>query len=173
LFEFEGHDMSLRILTRKTKVQLFSVDQDVSELLFSQKRAQHACRLFLEFLKEHHGLTRAELNRFSWDLQAGNIEKGFGYSRTRFYVQIRRTLLTLGLVAIEQRFIDSSQQDLMPERRYYRQVVEKYVAVRQPIPKRPPDGLNLPRLMWNLCKVWNDEFLSSRQGDEDLEKEEI
>jgi len=35
----------------------------------------------------------------------------------------------------------------------------KYVPVRQPIPKRPPDGLNLVRLMWVICKRWNDEFL--------------
>jgi len=38
-------------------------------------------------------------------------------------------------------------------------VQEKYVLVRQPIPKRPPDGLNLVRLMWIICKRWNDEFL--------------
>jgi len=48
---------------------------------------------------------------------------------------------------------------LAPERRRQRDVVEKYVPVRQPIPKRPPDGLNLVRLMWIICKRWNDEFL--------------
>jgi hypothetical protein len=95
-------------------------------------------------------------------LQAGKIEKGFKYSRTRFYTNIRKTLLTLGLIAIEQRFVDASEQDLAPERRGHRDVVEKYVPVRQPIPKRPPDGLNLPRLMWIICKCWNDEFLEKK-----------
>jgi hypothetical protein len=139
-------------------MELISSEADVCSLLFAQKRTQYACRLFLNLLKEHNGCTRSELNRFSWDLEAGRIEKGFRYSRTRFYMQVRRTLLTLGLVAIEQRFIGSSGQDLAPERRFHRDVVEKYVPMRQPIPKRPPDGLNLPRLAWNICKAWNDEF---------------
>jgi parallel beta-helix repeat protein len=42
-------------------------------------------------------------------------------------------------------------------------VKEKYVPVCQPIPKRPPDGLNLPRLMWTICKRWNDEFLEKKR----------
>jgi len=155
--------MSLRILTRKTKVQLFSMEPDVCELLFNQKRAQHACRLFLTFLKEHDGCTRSEFNRFSWDLQAGKIEKDFKYTRTRFYMNIRRTLLTLGLVGIEQRFTGSPEQDLSPERHYHRDVVDKYVAIWQPIPKRPPDGLNLPRLMWIICKRWNDAFVPKKE----------
>jgi len=114
--------------------------------------------MILEHLKRLGGLTRSELSRFAWDLQAGKIEEGFKYSRTRFYTNIRRTLLTLGLIAIEQRFVDAPEQDLAPERRRHRDVIEKYVPVRQPIPKRPPDGLNLPRLMWTICKRWNDEF---------------
>jgi hypothetical protein len=145
-------------------MELMTAEGDICSLLFPQKRAQHACRLFLEHLKRCGGLTRSELNRFAWDLQAGKIEKGFRYSRTRFYVNIRHTLLTLGLVAIEQRFVGSPEQDLAPERRRHRDVVEKYVPVRQPIPKRPPDGLNLPRLMWNICKCWNDEFLEKKHG---------
>jgi hypothetical protein len=44
-------------------------------------------------------------------------------------------------------------------------VREKYVPVRQFIPKRPPDGLNLPRLMWTICKKWNDEFLGEQFED--------
>jgi hypothetical protein len=68
-------------------------------------------------------------------------------------------ILPLGLIAIEQRFVDVAEQDLAPERRRHREVVEKYVPVRQPIPKRPPDGLNMPRLMWTISKRWNNEFL--------------
>ena len=151
--------MSLRVLTRKVKMELMTTEGDIYSLLFPQKRAQHACRLFLEHLKMRGGLTRSELSMFAWDLQAGKIEEGFSYSRTRFYTNTRKTLLTLGLIAIEQRFVDAAEQDLAPERGRHRDVVEKYVPVRQPIPKRPPDGLNLPRLMWVICKRWNDEFL--------------
>lgn len=96
--------MNLRVLTRKTKIELISSEQDICELLFAQKRTQHACRLFLNYLKGRSGLTRTELSRFAWDLDAGKIEEGFRYRRTSFYRQIRCVLLTLGLVAIEQRF---------------------------------------------------------------------
>jgi hypothetical protein len=140
-------------------MELISAEGDICSLLFPQERAQHACRLFLEHLKRRGGLTRSELSMFAWDLQDGKIEKGFRYSRTRFYTNIRKTLLTLGLIAIEQRFVNAAEQDLASERRRHRDIVEKYVPVRQPIPKRPPDGLNLPRLMWIICKCWNDEFL--------------
>lgn len=115
---------------------------------FAQNRTQRACRLFLNYLKGRGGLTRSELSKFAWNLEAGKIEKSFTYRRTSFYRQVRRVLLTLGLVAIEQRF-DAESND----------VKEKYVPVRQPIPKRPPDGLNLVRLTWIICKRWNDEFL--------------
>jgi hypothetical protein len=151
--------MKLRVFTRRAKMELISAEGDICSLLFPQERAQHACRLFLEHLKRRGGFTRSELSMFAWDLQAGKVEEGFRYSRTRFYTNIRRTLLTLGLVAIEQRFVGGPEQDLAPERGKHRDVIEKYVPVRQPIPKRPPDGLNLPRLTWTICKRWNDEFL--------------
>ena len=146
--------MSLRVLTRKTKIELISSDQDICELLFAQKKTQDACRLFLDYFKKRDGLTRSELSQFAWSLEAGKIEEGFKYRRTSFYRQIRRVLLTLGLIAIEQRFETKQDFDLTS---YV--VREKYVPVRQPIPKRPPDGLSLPRLMWTICKRWNDEFL--------------
>jgi len=143
-------------------MELISAEGDICSLLFPQERAQHTCKLFLERLKRRGGLTRSELSQFAWDLQAGKIEEGFKYSRTRFYTNIRKTLLTLGLIAIEQRFVNALEQDLAPERVRRRDVVEKYVPVRQPIPKRPPDGLNLPKLMWTICKRWNDEFLEGQ-----------
>lgn len=132
-------------------------EDDICHLLFSQRRTQRACRLFLDHLKEKRGLTRGELSGFAFDLQAGRIEKGFRYSRTRFYTMVRATLLKLGFIAIEQRFVGSAASGDPWERR--RDVVEKYVPVLQPIPKRAPDGLNLPRLVWSICKAWNDEFL--------------
>ena len=154
--------MSLRVLTRKAKMEFMTAEGDICSLLFPRERAQHACRLFLGHLKGRGGLARSELSQFAWDLQAGKIEEGFKYSRTRFYTNIRKTLLTLGLIAIEQRFVNALEQDLAPERVRRRDVVEKYVPVRQPIPKRPPDGLNLPKLMWTICKRWNDEFLEGQ-----------
>jgi len=30
--------------------------------------------------------------------------------------------------------------------------------------QRPPDGLNLPRLIWIICKRWNDDFLEKKHG---------
>jgi hypothetical protein len=48
--------------------------------------------------------------------------------------------------------------ELSPERKRRKSVVRKYVAVHQPITKRPPDGLNLPRLIWIVCEKWNREF---------------
>lgn len=153
--------MSLRTLNRKIRMDILKVDGDISELLFAQRRAQKACRLFLDCLKAHGGLTRQELSRFASDLRDGKVEEGFKYGRSRFYVQVRRTLLTLGLIGIEGRFVER-EMDLSPERGHRRDVVDKYVAVRQPIGRRPPDGLNLVRLTWVICKKWNDEFLDDK-----------
>jgi hypothetical protein len=98
------------------------------------------------------------MSRFADDLEGGKVEKGFRYSRRQFYAQVRRTLLTLGLISIEQRLVSAQGFDIVSER-----VKEKYIPVRQPISKRPPDGLNLVRLMWIICKRWNDEFLENTE----------
>jgi hypothetical protein len=153
--------MGLRILTRKIKIELISEHQDICQLIFTQARAQHACRLFLEHLKTKRGLTREEMSKFAWDLEAGQIEKGFKYSRRSFYTQIRRTLYTLGLIGISQRLVPAQDWEVT-----YEKVKEKYVPIRQPIPKRPPDGVNLPRLTWIICKAWNDEFLPKKENQE-------
>jgi len=141
-------------LTRKTKIELLSSDRDTCELLFLQKRTQHACRLFLNYLKGHGGLTRSKLSLFAWKFGSFKIQKGFKYKRTSFCRQIRKPLLTLGLITIEKRFGEEQDSDVKSF-----VVREKHVLVRQPIPKRPPDGLNLVRLMWIICKRWSDEFL--------------
>jgi len=148
--------LSLRILTRKSKMGLLPVEKDISKLLFEGKRAQHACRLFLNELKLHNGLTRHELSKFAFDLASGKL--GCMYSRSRFYSEIRRTLISTGLLSLEGRFVRCEDMDLSPERKKCRLVVSKYVPVRQPIPKRPPDGLNLPRLIWIVCERWNRTF---------------
>lgn len=152
--------MSLRTIGRRVKMDILQQDGDVCELLFNNVRAQHACRLFLDELKAKNGLTRAEFQKFACDLRDGKLEVGFKYSRTRFYVQIRRTLLILGLVEIQQRPADPRMGEFVPERRRARRdgLVDKYVAVHQPIAKRPPDGLNFVRLTWIICEKWNREM---------------
>jgi hypothetical protein len=155
--------LSLRTVGRKVKMDILQQDGDICEFLFNNQRAVHACRLFLEELKKKKGLTRAEFNRFAIDLRDGKVEVGFRYSRTRFYVQVRRTLLVLGLVGIQQRPGDTWEEDLAPERRRISRdgLIDKYVAIRQPIAKRPPDGLNLVRLTWIICEKWNQEFFET------------
>ncbi len=151
--------MSLRNIGRRVKMDILHQEGDVCELLFANKRTQHAARLFLNELKKRSGMTRLEFGAFVRDMQDSKIEPGFKYSRTWFYAQIRTTLLTLGLVGIQQRPADSRLEDFEPEKkRAPRGIIDKYVAVRQPIARRPPDGLNLVRLTWIICEKWNEEF---------------
>ncbi len=117
-------------------MEILQQEGDVCELLFNNRRAQRACRLFLGPLRDRNGLTRREFNCFAKDLRDGKVEAGFRYSRTRFYVQVRRTLLTLGLIGIQQRPAEGREQELSPERRRFGScdgLVDKYVAIRQPI----------------------------------------
>jgi hypothetical protein len=151
--------LTLRILTRKTKLGLLPIEEDICKILFTKKRAQHACRLFLNLLRAKGSLSRTDMSKFAWDLDRGNLEKGFSYSRTRFYTEVRRTLISTGLLSIEARFIDSSQiVELSPDRKRRRYEERRYVAVHQPISVHPPSGLNLPRLIWIVCSKWNKEF---------------
>ena len=151
--------MSLRTIGRKVQMEILQQEGDVCELLFNQKRSQRACRLFLNQLKASNGLTRSEVNQFSRDLRDGKLEASFRYSRTRFYAHVRKTLLILGLVGIQQRPAYNFSEGFEPElRRCPRYVVDKYVPVHQPITKRAPDGLNLVRLTWIICEKWNREL---------------
>jgi len=151
--------MRIRNLTRHIKRLLLNPEGDISELLFNNKKTQHACRLFLEFLKTKKSCTREELSQFATDLENGKIEKDFHYSRAKFYYTIRATLLTLGLIQVQERFFHSETFDLAPEHKRRRNIQEVYVPVKQPISKMPPDGVHLPRFCWIICKKWNDEFL--------------
>ena len=150
--------MSLRTLGRKIKLDILHPEGDICEMLFANRRAQHACRLLLAEIEKKRGLTRAEFNKFAFDLRDGKVEAGFRYSRTRFYEQVRRTLLTLGLIGIQQRPFILSRTEFEPERRFGRGLIDKYVLIRQPIARRPPDGLNFVRLTWIICEKWNREF---------------
>lgn len=139
--------MGLHRLVKKARREVLSEKADICGLLFSHAKTQHACRLFLEFLKKcPQGRTRAELSHFARNLQTGRIEEGFRYRRSTFYRTIHRRLLQLGFLGLELRFD--------PERgsRY------KYVPLRQPIPKRGPNGWSFARLTWVVCKRWNEEF---------------
>jgi hypothetical protein len=135
-------------------MELISNEDDVCKILFTTRRTQLACRLFLNYLKEHKAVSRRELSRFAWELQEGKVKEGFHYSRTQFYAQVRRVLLTLGLMGIQERFDEKKDFDLR-----FTIVRQKYVPVRQPITRRPPDGLNLVRLTWAVCSKWNEEFV--------------
>jgi hypothetical protein len=138
-------------LARKSKIELLNPDGDVCSLLFSHSRTQRACRLLVEELRARDGLTRSEFSGWTWALHRGEVEEGFRFSRTEFYRQVRRVLLTLGLVAIERRVVQKEDFELKSDC-----VKEKYVLVWQPVAVRPPDGVNLPRLCWVICKKWNE-----------------
>ncbi|MEM1590000.1 MAG: hypothetical protein QW175_06250 [Candidatus Bathyarchaeia archaeon] len=147
----------MRFLSRAVKRDLLRFDGDVCGLLFVNKRSQRACRLFLCELKRKGFMTRAELSRFAWDLSRGKVEPGFRYARCNFYTTVKRTLMCLGLITVRQRYVGGESFSWEPRRgRKMRDVVDVYVPVLQPIPMRPPDGVNLPRLIWNVCKAWND-----------------
>ena len=139
--------MKLHRLVKKARREFLSEKTDICELLFSHAKTQHACRLFLQWLKKcPQGRTRRELSQFAHALQAGLIEKGFTYRRNGFYSIIYRRLLDLGFLGLETRWDDSKGSTY------------KYVPVRQPIPKRGPDGWSFAKLSWILCKRWNEEF---------------
>ena len=148
--------MSLRILSRKSKLNLLPVEKDVCKLLFERQRAQRSCRMLLDEIKRHGGLSRSEMSSFAWKLDRGDF--GFSYARRSFYREVRKTLISAGLLSFEARFVDPPSLELSPECSKVRTVVRKYVPVHQPINQRPPDGLNLPRLIWVVCRRWNSEF---------------
>jgi len=68
--------------------------------------------------------------------------------------------LNAALKKIDRSVDDNLAPTLLRKRRS--EIVEKYVPVRQPIAKRPPEGVYLPRLMWNICKRRNDEGLEGQ-----------
>ena len=138
--------MKLHRFVKKARREALSEKTDICELLFSHAKTQHACRLFLQWLKKCKGRSRKELSQFTRDLQVGLIEKRFTYRRSSFYRIIYRRLLDLGFLGLEPRWDESKGSTY------------KYAAVRQPIAKRGPDGWSFAKLSWILCKRWNEEF---------------
>ena len=148
--------MTLDPLSKKAFSELIQGETDICELIFTHSKTQRACRFFLEWLKTRSGAcTRSELSQFGRDLQSGKIELGFTYKRSNFYRLIRRRLLDMGFIALQPRF------DYNPSSRQG-QYVQKYAPVRQPIPKRGPDGWSFYRLAWELCRKWNEEWEKCR-----------
>jgi len=150
--------MKLHRFVNKARREILSEKTDICELLFSHAKTQHACRLFLQWLKKcPQGYSRRELSQFTRNLQAGLIEKRFTYRRSSFYRIIYRRLLDLGFLGLEPRWDNSKGSTY------------KYAAVRQPIAKRGPDGWSFARLSWMLCKRWNEEFELSETGSQEGE----
>jgi hypothetical protein len=71
----------------------------------------------------------------------------------------------LGLITIQQRFDEKQDFDVKSFA-----VREKYVLARQPIPKRLPEGLNLPRLTWMTANVGKMDSQRKRTVLEETEK---
>jgi hypothetical protein len=158
----KGFELSLRSLGRIIKMELLSEEDDIVKNFFTCDCSQKACRLLLNELKAKRGLTRTEFSNFGWALDKGTLKQapGFTYSRPQFYAQIRKTLLVLGLMGIAQRPMEI-ESSLVPSHQRRRDIVEKYIPILQPITKRPPDGLNIPRICWMICQKWNEEFEES------------
>jgi hypothetical protein len=152
--------MALRTIGRNVKMDLLRQEGDICQIMFKYKETQKASRLFLNVLKEKGSISRADLSDFAWQLQKGEVEPGFLYTRTQFYRVIRPTLLTLGFIGIIQQVHVTTKTELQLEadKKRKRNTDTVYVPIKQPIVKRPPDGLNFVRLSWIICKKWNDEF---------------
>jgi hypothetical protein len=119
---------------------------DVFELLFRCNRTRHGARLLVEWLIRNGGyVTPSELSSFAWKLQRGLAEKGFKYRRSSLYRTVLRRLLDFGFVNQQQIFDAKSGR-----------VVQAYVLLRQPIPKRPPlGGKSFWKLAWQISREWN------------------
>jgi hypothetical protein len=119
---------------------------DVFELLYRCNKTRHAAKLLMEWLISRGGYAiPSELSGFAWKLQKGLAEKGFKYRRPSLYRTVLRRLLTFGLINQQQIYDAKSGR-----------VVQAYVLIKQPIPKRPPlGGKSFWKLAWRICCEWN------------------
>jgi hypothetical protein len=119
---------------------------DVFEFLFRCSRTRHAAKLLVEWLIRKGGYaTPSELSGFAWRLQKGLVDKNFRYRRSSLYKTVLRRLLTFGFINQQQIFDAKSGR-----------VVQAYVLIKQPIPKRPPlGGKSFWKLAWSICCEWN------------------
>jgi hypothetical protein len=119
---------------------------DVFELLYRCNKTRHAAKILVEWLISRGGYaTPSELSNFAWKLQRGLAEKGFTYRRSSLYRTVLRRLLDFGFINQQQIYDAKSGK-----------VVQGYVLVRQPIPKRPPlGGKSFWKLAWHISHEWN------------------
>jgi hypothetical protein len=119
---------------------------EVFELLYRCGRTRHAAKILVEWLISRGGYaTPSELSNFAWRLQKGLAEKGFKYRRSSLYRTVLRRLLDFGFVNQQQIFDTKSGK-----------VVQAYVLIKQPIPRRPPlGGKSFWKLAWHISHAWN------------------
>jgi hypothetical protein len=119
---------------------------DVFELLYRCGRTRHAAKLLVDWLIRKGGYAKpSELSNFAWKLQRGLAEKGFKYRRSSLYRTVLRRLLDFGFINQQQIYDAKSGK-----------VVQAYVLIKQPIPKRPPlGGKSFWKLAWHISRSWN------------------
>jgi hypothetical protein len=119
---------------------------DVFEFLYRCGRTRHAAKLLVEWLIRKGGYAKpSELSGFAWKLQKGLVDKNFRYTRGNLYRTILRRLLTFGFINQQQIYNAKSGR-----------VVQAYVLIKQPIPKRPPlGGKSFWKLAWQISRSWN------------------
>jgi hypothetical protein len=119
---------------------------DVFELLYRCNKTRHAAKLLVEWLIRRGGYAApSELSGFAWRLQKGLVDKNFRYRRSSLYRTVLRRLLTFGFINQQQVYDARSGR-----------VVQGYVLVQQPIPKRPPlGGKSFWKLAWQISREWN------------------
>jgi len=119
---------------------------DVFELLYRCGRTRHAAKLLVEWLISRGGYaTPSELSGFAWRLQKGLAERGLTFRRSSLYRTVIRRLLDFCFINQQQVYDAKSGR-----------VVQAYVLVRQPIPKRSPlGGKSFWKLAWHISHAWN------------------
>jgi hypothetical protein len=119
---------------------------DVFELLFRCDKTRHAAKILVEWFISRGGYeTPSELSGFAWRMQKGLAERGFTYRRSSLYRTVLKRLLTFGFINQQQIYDAKSGR-----------VVQAYVLIKQPIPKRSPlGGKSFWKLAWQISRSWN------------------
>jgi hypothetical protein len=128
---------------------------EVFELLYRCGRTRHAAKLLVEWLIRKGGYaTPSELSSFAWRMQKGLVDKNFRYRRSSLYRTVLRRLLTFGFINQQQIY------DVRSGR-----VVQAYVLIKQPIPKRSPlGGKSFWKLAWQISRSWNSMIEHGDKG---------